>query len=54
MKLAFNIVLFVVCSIIGCVMIPFLAIQYPLVCLVVVAAGIYAFSRAFAQKKKFQ
>jgi hypothetical protein len=54
MKLALNIVLFVVFSIIGCVMIPFLAIQYPLVCLVVIAAGIYFFSRAFAQKKKFQ
>jgi NADH:ubiquinone oxidoreductase subunit 3 (subunit A) len=54
MKFALNAILFVVFSIIGCVMIPFLAIQYPLVCLVVVAAGIYLFSRAFAQKKKFQ
>lgn len=52
MKLALNIVLFVVASILGCVLLPFLAIQYPLVCLVVVAAGIYAFSRTFAQKKK--
>ncbi|MFN3266092.1 MAG: hypothetical protein ACK41E_04550 [Deinococcales bacterium] len=54
MKLALNIILFVVISILACVLIPFLAIQYPLVCLVVVAAGIYVFSRAFAQKKKFQ
>jgi hypothetical protein len=54
MKLALNILIFIIASIIGCVMIPFLAIQYPLVCLVVVGAGIYAFSRAFAQKKKFQ
>ena len=54
MKLVLQIIIFVVASIIGCVLIPFLAIQYTLVCLVVVAAGIFAFSRAFAQKKKFQ
>ena len=45
---------FVIVSIIGCVLLPFLMVQYPLVGIVVIAIGVYFFSRGFAQKKKFQ
>lgn len=45
-------VLFVVLSIIGSTLLPFLAVQYPLVFLLVVAVGIYVFSRSFSQRKR--
>ena len=41
-----------VLSIIGCTLLPFLAVQYPLVFLLVVAAGVYLFSRSFVQRKR--
>jgi uncharacterized membrane protein YbjE (DUF340 family) len=47
-------VVFVIASIIGCVLLPFLLVQYPLVGVVIIAAGIYWFSRSFAVRKKFQ
>jgi hypothetical protein len=47
-------ILFVIASIIACVLLPFLLVQYPLVGIVVIAAGIYWFSRSFATRKKFQ
>ena len=46
--------LFTLAALIACVVMPFLLVQYPLVGIVVVAAGIYLFSRSFAQRKKFQ
>ena len=45
---------FVLASLVLCVLMPFLLVQYPLVGIVVIAAGIYLFSRSFAQRKKFQ
>ena len=47
-------VLFTLISLIACVLMPFLLVQYPLVGIVVIAAGVYLFSRSFAQRKKFQ
>ncbi|NJK43863.1 MAG: hypothetical protein HC933_05865 [Pleurocapsa sp. SU_196_0] len=47
-------VVFVIASIIGCVLLPFLLVQYPLIGIVIIAAGIYWFSRSFAVRKKFQ
>jgi uncharacterized membrane protein len=47
-------IVFVVVSIVACVLLPFLMVQYPLVGIVVIAIGVYFFSRSFAQKKKFQ
>jgi hypothetical protein len=47
-------IIFVIVSIVGCVLLPFLMVQYPLVGIVVIAIGVYFFSRSFAQKKKFQ
>ena len=46
--------LFTLIALIACVVMPFLLVQYPLVGIVVVAAGVYLFSRSFAQRKKFQ
>jgi hypothetical protein len=54
MKTALFVILFVVVSIIACVLLPFLAVQYPIVFLVVVVAGVYAFSQTFKQRKKLQ
>ncbi len=45
---------FLIVSLVLCVLMPFLLVQYPLVGIVVIAAGIYLFSRSFAQRKKFQ
>ena len=47
-------VLFTLVSMIACVLMPFLLVQYPLVGIVVIAAGVYLFSKSFAQRKKFQ
>jgi uncharacterized membrane protein (DUF106 family) len=47
-------VVFVIVSLIGCVLLPFLLVQYPLVGIVLVAIGIYLFSRSFAQRKRYQ
>ncbi len=47
-------ILFVIASLLACVLLPFLLIQYPLVGIVVVAAGIYWFSKRFAVRKKYQ
>ena len=47
-------VLFTLVALIACVLMPFLLVQYPLVGIVVIAAGIYLFSRSFAQRKKYQ
>lgn len=49
-----RILAFVIGSIIACVMLPLLAVQYPIVFLVVVAIGVFLFSRSFASRKKFQ
>lgn len=45
---------FTLIALIACVVMPFLLVQYPLVGIVVIAAGIYLFSRSFAQRKKLQ
>jgi membrane protein implicated in regulation of membrane protease activity len=50
----FRILVFVVCAIIACVLLPLLAVQYPVVFLVVVAIGVYLFSRSFSNRKKYQ
>jgi hypothetical protein len=47
-------IIFVIVSIIACVLLPFLVVQYPLVGIVLIAGGIYWFSRSFATRKKFQ
>jgi hypothetical protein len=47
-------VLFTLAALVSCVLMPFLLVQYPLVGIVVIAAGVYVFSRSFAQRKKFQ
>lgn len=47
-------VFFVIAALLLCVLMPFLLVQYPLVGIVVIAAGIYLFSRSFAQRKKLQ
>lgn len=47
-------VFFVLAALVFCVLMPFLLVQYPLVGIVVIAAGIFLFSRSFAQRKKFQ
>ena len=47
-------VLFTLASLTACVLMPFLLVQYPLVGIVVIAVGVYLFSRSFAQRKKFQ
>jgi 4-hydroxybenzoate polyprenyltransferase len=54
MKTALFVVLFVIASIIACVLLPFLAVQYPILFVIVVAAGVYVFSQTFKQRKKFQ
>ena len=46
--------LFTIVALIACVVMPFLLVQYPLIGIVVVAVGIYFFSRSFAQRKKYQ
>ena len=45
---------FALISMVACVLMPFLLVQYPLIGIVVIAVGIYLFSRSFAQRKKFQ
>jgi hypothetical protein len=50
----FRIVVFVIASIIACVMLPLLAVQYPIVFLIVIAIGVFLFSRSFSSRKKFQ
>lgn len=50
--LALRVVLFVVLSIVGATVLPFLAVQYPLVFLLVVAVGILVFSRRFTPRKR--
>lgn len=45
---------FVLAALVLCVLMPFLLVQYPPVGIVAIAAGIYLFSRSFAQRKKFQ
>lgn len=46
--------LFTIVALIACVVMPFLLVQYPLIGIVVIALGIYFFSRSFAQRKKYQ
>ena len=46
--------LFTIVALIACVVMPFLLVQYPLIGIVVIAVGIYFFSRSFAQRKKYQ
>ena len=46
--------LFTLVALVACVLMPFLLVQYPLVGIVVIAVGIYLFSRSFAQRKKYQ
>ena len=43
-------VFFVLAALVFCVLMPFLLVQYPLVGIVVIAAGIFLFSRSFAQQ----
>jgi hypothetical protein len=50
----FRIVIFVFGAIIACVMLPLLAVQYPIVFLIVIAIGVFLFSRSFSSRKKFQ
>jgi hypothetical protein len=49
-----RVIVFVITSIIACVMLPFLLVQYPLVGIVMIVGGIYWFSRSFATRKKIQ
>jgi hypothetical protein len=51
MLLALRIVGFVVVSIIACVLLPFLALQQPLIFVLLVAVFLFAFARAFAPRK---
>jgi hypothetical protein len=51
MLLALRMVGFVIVSIIACVLLPFLALQQPLLFVLLVAAFLFAFTRAFAPKK---
>lgn len=52
MMLALRIVGFVVMAILVCVLVPFLAVQQPILAVLVVAAFLYWFSRRFAQRKR--
>lgn len=47
-------IVFVIVSILACVLLPFLLVQYPLVGIVLIAIGIWLFSRSFARRKRFQ
>jgi membrane protein implicated in regulation of membrane protease activity len=51
MLLALRIVGFVIVSIIACVLLPFLALQQPLVFVLLVAVFLFMFARAFAPRK---
>jgi hypothetical protein len=52
MLLALRIIGFVIASIIACVLLPFLALQQPLIFVVLVAVFLFLFARAFAPRKK--
>jgi membrane protein implicated in regulation of membrane protease activity len=52
MMLALRIVGFVVIAILVCVLLPFLAVQQPILAVLVVAGFLYWFSRRFAQRKR--
>lgn len=54
MVLALKIIGFVIASIIACALLPYLALQQPLIFVLVVAVFLFGFARRFAPGKKPQ
>ena len=54
MLLALKIIGFVIVSIIACALLPYLALQQPLIFVVLTAVFLFLFGRSFAPKKRPQ
>ena len=52
MLLALRIVGFVIASIIACALLPYLALQQPLIFVLLVGVFLFVFGRSFAPKKR--